>query len=168
MSEAKKLEIPVNEHQPAYQAAVDAQNQLSAAMREWFSGLLLSQKAYVVMNQDHDYLGEDTWYCGHVTELVDDGDGFPVKGGEVSLYDDLFWERNQTKHTADILDDAFSEWLDSKGLRPAFNGDLEKYKEERNNLCAEFCADIENALGAHAAVARDMLNNNIKLGIFDW
>ena len=160
--------IPIHDALSAYQTAVAAQAAASAACLEWFSGLPLSQKAYVVLTQDHEYLKEDPYYCGHVCVLEDDGDGETVEGSEVSLYDDLYWERHQTFTTKSILDSALDDWTDQVGKRVRFDGDLEKYQQARKDQIAEFCTELEKAHGADAAVARDLLGSNIKEVTFDW
>lgn len=167
-SEEFEAGIPVHDALSAYQDAVAAQAAVAATCVEWFKGLPLSQKAYVVLTQNHEYLPEENYYCGHVNVLEDDGDGFPTEGAEVSLYDDLYWERHEAQSTRNILDSAFDDWCEQTGKVVRFQGDLEKFKEDRKNLFAEFCVGLETAYGPAAAVARDLLNNNLKAATFDW
>lgn len=95
------------------------------------------------------YYPEDGSFTGH-----------DVKG-EISLYDDLHWERHETMYLSDIVEGAYSEILD--------NADEHLQKElDSGDEEAQVYAIMEYADGSWCRVVRAFLDNGIGSGTFDW
>lgn len=131
-----------------YRAAVTAAADLESQVFKIFMALpSLEEKLKFVIDNGFAYLKEDSWYCPHVR----------TSAGEVSLYDDLYWERRQT-YEIDRLYEMIFDDMDGPDI-----DDL-SYDE-----MLETChAQMVNHDSPAAAVLRDMLTNGIGTATHDW
>ena len=133
---------PTHADLSAYFASLELQKELGKNLLAWFKGLSLSEKCYYAAIHPVDFLKHDTYYC--------------PADRNVSLYDDLYWERYETKDLSYIFELASESWE---------GWDVEKV--DQDNWC-ESAAALPTMEGSKAAVLRDMLENCLKSARYDW
>ncbi len=106
---------------------------LSPLIREEYKKLDFKKKLAVYRELGSGWMGEDAWYTGS------------IPGSRVSLYDDFYWDRHETKYLEDI----------EKFVKDYFEGeDFDEY--------------LETSDGHRVLVFRDMLENCIGEATHDW
>jgi pyridoxine 5'-phosphate synthase PdxJ len=109
----------------------------------------IEERFKMVLEFGSDYLGSDSYYCGHV-ELED--------GTEVSLYDDLYWEKYETKTMYELM----------AKVAETHTG---KYVWQKDEVRAALLNDYECALNQDtpaAAVLRDFLELGLNEATYNW
>ena len=133
-----------------YQQTMADAAELQTEVFNTFNGLeTLEERFKMVLEFGTDFLGSQGYYCEHL-ELED--------GTEISLYDDLHWEKYETKTLRELL---------SK-LVETHTG---KYLWKADEIQAALLADPAGALNQDtpsAAVVRDFLDKAIAEATFDW
>lgn len=108
----------------------------------------LKERGLVLANAGA-YANSDNWYCGP--------DGHRDK---VSLHDDFYWDRNETKDFSEILEFAIDEYLDQHE-EPPTDYDLVVETDEFWN----WVATSENP---KALVTMDFVENCLAEATHDW
>lgn len=146
---AQYTEAEVSAYVEKYRAAVKQVEELRLKVRAGFEGLpTLEDKFKFVLELGYDFLDEDGWYCGHL-ELED--------GTEISLYDDFYWERHETRDISWFFDEMYRTFAD-KYL----------YGEELKAAMLANYTEILNQDTPHATVVRDLLEQGTGKATFDW
>lgn len=122
------------EKQKAPQAEATALKHLIQAK---FKELDFKGKLAVYRELGSDWMGEETYYTGN------------IPGSRVSLYDDFYWERHETKSLDEIEDFVSDHFQDEDE-----EGDFDEYLETSDH--------------DRARVFRDMLENCIGEATYDW
>lgn len=102
----------------------------------------------LVIDLGADFLGREIYYCPHLT-LAD--------GTEVSLYDDLYWEKYETKNIMELIEGAYEDFTGKWVTRAELCDALQSCYVE-----------VFNQDTAKAAVLRDMIQQGIGSGKHDW
>lgn len=139
-----------------YKVAKQQVAELEGQLWDAFMGLeTIEEKFKMVLEHGDDFLGEDSSYCPHV-DLAD--------GTEISMYDDLYWERRETK----TLTELFSTLSDADELA---RGPDEPYVWEDEAVRARLLETYVVAINLDipvAAIIRDMLESGLRAGTWDW
>lgn len=130
-----------------YKQAKEATDRLASQLYSEFMSLkTIEEKFKLAYEYGTDYLREQGWYCPHVR----------TSEGEVSMYDDMYIERHQTIQLDDLISDMLSD------LEVEWDHDNDKAMFE------SVYVEAINQDTPLAAVVRDMLDNGIRSGTFDW
>lgn len=142
-------EVEVSAYVEKYKHAVKQVEQLRERVRIGFNGLpTLEDKFKFVLELGADFLDEDRSYCGHLqTE----------SGEEISLYDDFYWERHETRDISYFFDEMYYTFAD---------GYL--YGDELKKAMLANYIEILNQDTKHAVIVRDFLERGIGEATFDW
>lgn len=131
-----------------YKAAKSVADGLASQLYMAFmSTKTIEEKFKLVLEYGDEFLREDHWYCPHVR----------TSKGEVSMYDDLWVQRHQTLTLEQLMEGVYDDF---EGI----DWDSEDYLAQQ---IAQAGAAV-NQDTASAAVLRDMLENGIRAGTFDW
>lgn len=142
-------EVEVSAYVEKYRAAVEQVERLREKVRLAFKELpTLEDKFKFVLELGTEFLDDDYWYCSHLET---------AEGEEISLYDDFYWERHETRNISYFLDELYytyaNEYLHGEKLKEAL---LANYIE------------ILNQDTKHAVIVRDFLEQGIGEATFDW
>lgn len=107
----------------------------------------VEEKFKLILEYGDEFLREEGYYCPHVR----------TSDGEVSLYDDLWVQRHQTLTLEQLVEGVYDDF-------DGIDWDSEDYLAQQ---IAQAGAAVNQDTPA-AAVLRDMLNNGIRAGTFDW
>lgn len=111
----------------------------------------IKEKLLFVLENGFDFLQEESWYCPHVR----------LKSGrEVSLYDDLYWERRET-NTLDNLFEHISDNLEEIEI------DWDEV-EDANQAMLMHVDEILELDTPSVVIVKDMLSKGIGRATFDW
>ncbi|MNC07918.1 hypothetical protein D3C75_554830 [compost metagenome] len=131
-----------------YRAAVKAAESLKGQVFDLYKALpTLEEKFRFVLDNGSDFLKEENWYCPHVR----------TSEGEVSMYDDLYWERRET-NDIDVL---YEMILDNMEF-------AEDDESDYDDMLANRYVEMLNQDSPPAAVLRDMLKQGIGRATHDW
>lgn len=131
-----------------YKAAKSVADGLASQLYMAFmSTKTVEEKFKLVLEYGDEFLREEGYYCPHVR----------TSEGEVSLYDDLWVQRHQTLTLEQLMEGVYDDF---EGI----DWDSEDYLAQQ---IAQAGAAV-NQDTASAAVLRDMLENGIRAGTFDW
>jgi len=131
-----------------YRAAVSTAADLESQVFKIFMALpSLEEKLKFVIDNGFEFLKEEGWYCPRVR----------TSAGEVSLYDDLYWERRETNSLDRIYEMIFD---DMEGP----DVDDMSYDE----MLVACHAQMVNHDSPAAAILRDMLTQGIGYATHDW
>lgn len=125
-----------------YSAALAGPAKAAQELRDAFEGLTLKEKLVII-------LGTDGGLFDNVLHYNSDYTGGP---GNVSLYDDFYWDRRETKDLSDIVEAT----LEGMG---GLTGD-----ETAEELAELVLADE----GCMSITLRHMVENNIGKACHDW
>lgn len=125
-----------------YAAALAGPAKAARELRAAFEGLTLKEKLVIIV-------GESGALFDDVLHYDSDYTGGP---GNVSLYDDFYWERRETKELSDIVESTLE---DMEGV----TGD-----ESPEELADMILADE----GCKSSTLRDMVQKNIGKACHDW
>lgn len=132
-----------------YREAVRTMNNLKSQVLEAFNALpSLEAKLQFVGENGSDFLEHERYYCPHVK----------VNGVEVSLYDDLYWDRNQTMDLDDVIERMIENLMD----------DVEVEDDDTAYLIQRYTKELINLNSHWAAIGRDMLSQGIGRATHDW
>lgn len=125
----------------AFSATKDAARIAAFELRKAFEALTLPEKMVIICgdgdNLFDEVLHSDRWYTGP---------------GNVSLYDDFYWDRYETKTLSEVFDRVTDNLEESTG------------DETAEELAALIMADE----GAKAQTLRDMVERNIGKARHEW
>lgn len=115
----------------------------------------IEEKFKMVLEHGDAFLSEDGCYCPHI-ELAN--------GTEVSMCDDLYWERRETKDLTELL----STLQDADELQRD-PGEPYAWEDEavRARLLENYVVAINLDIPV-AAIIRDMLESGLRAGTWDW
>lgn len=125
-----------------YSAALAGPAKAAQELRAAFEGLTLKEKLVIILG-DNGSLFDD------VLHYDSDYTGGP---GNVSLYDDFYWERRETKDLSDIVESTVDDMEDLTG------------DETPEELAELILADT----GCKSSTLRDMVAKNIGKACHDW
>ncbi|MNI43756.1 hypothetical protein D3C73_980970 [compost metagenome] len=131
-----------------YKAAKEVADGLASQLYVAFmSTSTVEEKYKLVLEYGDEFLREEGYYCPHVR----------TSKGEVSLYDDLYVERHQTLTLDQLMDCIYDDF-------DLIDWDADDIEAEQ----IKHAGAVVNQDTARAAILRDMLNNGIRAGTFDW
>lgn len=134
-----------------YREALAVANALKCQVFDAYMALpTLTDKLLFVLDNGLDFLKEDPWYCPHIKR---------ADGREVSLYDDLYWERRETMDLMDFLENATESLTDDVDV-----GEQDSLEEILRN----YPDQILELDTASAVIVRDMLTKGIGRATYDW
>lgn len=131
-----------------YKAAKEVADGLASQLFAAFMSTdTVEEKFKLVLEYGDEFLNEEGYYCPHVR----------ANGSEVSLYDDLWVERHQTLTLEQLIESLYD--------------DFDGIDWDSEDFLAQQIAHADVAVNqdtAAAAILRDMLENGIRAGTFDW
>lgn len=132
-----------------FRAAIEQAANLKQQIRNAYDKLETTEDKFLfVLNLGFDFLDRDHCYCPHLS--LDDGT-------EITMYDDFYWERYETKE----LDDFYDELYQSK------TGKYLGGKELVAALMADHIGFLNQDTPA-SLVIRDLLENGTGVARYDW
>lgn len=145
---SKYTETEISAYVEKYRAAVKAADDLKETVFDVYMSLpSLEQKFRFVLDNGIGFLKEERWYCPHVR----------TSEGEVSMYDDLYWERRETNE----IDVMYEMILDQMEFDENDDSDYD-------DMLANRYAEMLKQDSPPAAILRDMLEKGIGRATFDW
>lgn len=106
-----------------------------------------------VLENGFDFLTKESWYCPRVRDK---------NGREVSLHDDLYWERRETNDIHNLVE-CISDNLIDAGI----DVDWDEV-EDLNKLFIEHAEAVLAMNHPAAVILKDMLDEGIGEATFDW
>lgn len=139
-----------------YKQSLARAAELEAQVLASFTALdSIEDRLKMVLKFGYAYLSKDNWYTGP------DQDDLP-EGTDISLYDDLYWEKYETKD----LDDWYSRITDD--LSEQFGIKFEWSTGVYQRAVAEHIDKVMELQTPAAFVLRDFLRKGIGSADFNW
>lgn len=139
----------------AYNEAMKAPQKAALELRTAFEALTLAEKMVIIVREKFE---KDRWSASIFNTLLHSDSCYTgpcTAGCDVSLYDDLHWDRYETKTLSEILDMA----IDKCGEEDETTGE---------ETAEELAAILVASESPRCEVLRDFLNSNLGSAENDW